>query len=60
MSPLVELAIGAVGMPLNMAPVQRAGSSGCSAFQSAVSCDIPMWPEMSDWFTILPPRTSGK
>ena len=58
-SPLVELCMAAVGIPPNMEPVQRAGSSGCALSQTTFSRDIPTQPEMSDWFTIFPPRTSG-
>ena len=36
-----------VGIPLNIAPVQAVGSSGCEAFHSVISWDMPTQPEMS-------------
>ena len=46
-SPLVELIMGAVGMPENIDPVHLAKSPGLSLFHARLSCDIPTQPVMS-------------
>ena len=58
-SPLVELWIDAVGIPLNIDPVHAALSPGCALSQLIFSWAIPCQPEISPWLTTLPSSTSG-
>ena len=58
-SPSVGACMVAVGIPPNIDSVHAVWSSGCAAFHSIISCDMPCHPEMSLWLTIFPERTSG-